>query len=129
MSKFFISLVFSGFITSVALAHPLIVAERVPGLEIEAQPKTLIIDSSGEVKMHTLDFNLDKVRVEKLATLSRYTMKKLRLDIRGITENSRLVDSNEGGPECIDAPMYQVAVQIKGKAKTIYKEQIAIPFV
>lgn len=111
------------FVLATASTHPLVKAERIPGFEMNPQHKTVFIDSSGAVTEWIRDFNSQKTRIEKLGTLSAYTLKQIRNDIKQIKSGDKLVDANEGGPICMDAPATLVGIYIAGKIKPIYRWQ------
>ena len=118
-----ITFFFVYFVLVAAVAYPLARAERLPGFEMNPQHKTIFIDSSGAVTEWVLNYNSQKTRIEKLGTLSAYALKQIRRDIKQIKAGDNLIDANEGGPICMDAPATLVDIYIGGKIKTIYKQQ------
>jgi hypothetical protein len=94
-----------------AQAWPLLIAERMPGFEMNPYRKSLILDSSGQLVLRVQSFRTN-ISTEKIVgqLSSAQVSHILNNMIETLDPQLPLVDDKEGQPQCTDAPSFTVTI-------------------
>lgn len=82
-----------------------------------AQSVDVTVSSDGKV-LRTV-WTKDAKVSEKIAVLSAASVKRISAKIDAIDKDTKLVDPNEGGPECMDAGFKNITMTKDGEEKQI----------
>ncbi|MGE4133577.1 MAG: hypothetical protein AB7F86_18215 [Bdellovibrionales bacterium] len=106
--------------STVAVARPLITAEKQNGYEPKPETRLLTLHDNGRMVLEVHQIESGQTQRTLLSRFSPAAMSKFRDLVRGISEADKLIDLQPDLPLCADAASISISVRLSSGPKVIH---------